>query len=62
LKKKYPDVYKRLTGAWDAWNRTMLPQTAQSGTYNNAAAEWADHINTPAVDVHAFDDGGPWPS
>ena len=62
LKKKYADIYKRLTGAWDAWNRTMLPETALSSTYNNFAAEWADHINTLPVDTHAYDDGSPWPS
>ena len=62
LKKKYPDIYKRLTGAWDSWNHTMLPETAQSYTYNNFAADWADHINTPPVDPHAYDDGSPWPA
>ena len=62
LKTKYPDIYQRLTHAWNDWNRTMLPQTATSYTYNNDAAAWADHINTPPIDPHAYDDGGPWPS
>jgi arylsulfatase A-like enzyme len=61
LKRRMPDVYKRLTDAWMAWNAGMLPEVAGSYTYNNAAPEWADHINTSAVDVRAVDDGGPWP-
>lgn len=61
LKTKHPDIYQRLTGAWDAWNHAMLPETAASYTYNNAAATWADHINTPSIDPHAHDDGSPWP-
>ncbi len=48
LKAKYPDIYKRLTGAWDTWNRAMLPEVAQSFTYNNDAATWADHIDAAA--------------
>jgi arylsulfatase A-like enzyme len=62
LKTRYPDIYKRLTGAWDTWNRVMLPEIAQSYTYNNDAATWADHINTPRIDPRAYDDGAPWPS
>jgi arylsulfatase A-like enzyme len=61
LKTKYPDIYQRLTRAWASWNQTMLPETVQSFTYNNNAAAWADHINTPPIDPRAFDDGGPWP-
>jgi len=62
LKKALPDVYRRLTAEWDAWNRQMLPENRGTMTYNNAAAEWADHINTPHVDTHAYDHGGRWPS
>src|SRR5207253_10501176 len=61
LKRRMPEVYKRLTDAWTAWNAGMLPEVSGSFTYNNAAPEWADHINTPAVDTKAVDDGGPWP-
>jgi hypothetical protein len=39
----------------------MLPENEESYTYNNAAAEWADHINTPVIDRKQFDDGGKWP-
>ena len=39
LKQKYPDIYQRLTRAWDGWNRAMLPETPQSSTYNNSASE-----------------------
>jgi hypothetical protein len=61
LKKKLPEVYQKLTAEWDAWNATMLPENEESYTYNNAAAEWADHINTPVIDRKQFDDGGKWP-
>jgi len=61
LKTKHPDIYQRLTGAWDNWNRAMLSETAASYTYNNSAETWADHINTPSIDPHAYDDGSAWP-
>jgi arylsulfatase A-like enzyme len=61
LKLRMPEVYKRLTDAWLAWNRGMLAESPDSFTYNNSADEWADHINTPAVDTRAVDDGGAWP-
>ncbi len=61
LKQLMPGVYKRLTGAWMAWNAGMLPEVPESMTYNNAAAEWSDHINTPAIDPRAVDAGEPWP-
>jgi arylsulfatase A-like enzyme len=61
LKLRMPEIYKRLTDAWLAWNRGMLPESPDSFTYNNAADEWADHINTPPVDIKAVDDGGTWP-
>jgi arylsulfatase A-like enzyme len=61
LKPRMPEVYKRLTDAWLAWNRGMLPESPDSFTYNNTADEWADRINTPPVDIKAVDDGGPWP-
>ena len=61
LKHRYADVYARLTAAWNGWNRDMLPERPETSTYNNFAAEWADHINTPPIDRTAVDDGGPWP-
>ncbi len=61
LKTKHPDIYQRLTGAWNDWNRAMLSETADANTYNNSAATWADHINTPPIDRRAYDDGSPWP-
>ncbi len=61
LKKKNADIYRKLTEEWNAWNSTMLPELEASHTENFAAAEWADHINTPAVDGKAIDDGGDWP-
>ena len=61
LKHRMPEVHKRLTDAWMAWNAGMLPQVPESYTYNNAGAEWSDHINTPVIDPKAVDAGGPWP-
>ena len=61
LKRRMPDVYKRLIDAWTAWNGGMLPEVAESFTYNNAGAEWSDHINTPLIDPKAVDGGGAWP-
>jgi arylsulfatase A-like enzyme len=62
LKRRMPEIYKRLTDAWMAWNAGMLPQVPASFTYDNAADQWSDHIKTPPVDRKAVDDGGPWPS
>jgi arylsulfatase A-like enzyme len=62
LKKAHPDIYRRLTAQWDAWNGQMLPETSASSTYNNAAADWADHINTPSINPRDYDLGGPWPN
>ena len=50
LKTRMPDVYKRLTDAWMAWNAGMLPQEPGSFTYDNSGDEWSDHILTPALD------------
>ena len=61
LKHRMPEIYKQLTDAWMAWNAGMLPEVPQSFTYNNAADEWADHINNTDVDTKAIDDGRPWP-
>ena len=61
LKDRHADVFKRMTQDWEAWNRTMLPETAASLTYNNDGSEWADHMANPRVDGKAIDDGGPWP-
>ena len=62
LKHRYPEIYKQLTDEWMSWNRAMLPEVPESNTYNNAGSEWADHINTPAVNPKDVDDGEPWPS
>ena len=61
LKQRLPDVYKRLTAAWDAWNRTMLPEWAGSYTDNFNGSTYADHINTPAIDAAAVDSDPAWP-
>jgi arylsulfatase A-like enzyme len=61
LKRRMPEVFKRLTDTWAAWNAGMLAESAASFTYNNEASEWADHIGAAAVDTTAIDDGGAWP-
>ena len=58
----YPDIYKRLTDDWMAWNKAMLPETPDNSTYNNTGDQWADHIGTPAIDRRAVDEGAPWPA
>ena len=62
LKLRYPDIYKRLTDDWMAWNKAMLPETPDNSTYNNTGDQWADHIGTPAIDRRAVDEGAPWPA
>ncbi len=61
LKKRHADIYRKLTEEWNAWNRAMLPELETTFTESFNATEWADHINTPAIDMKAIDDGGDWP-
>jgi hypothetical protein len=49
LKKRRKDIYDRLIGEWNAWNATMLPETATSYTDNFTGAEMADHIGAKPV-------------
>ncbi len=46
LKARLPDVYTRMTAAWDAWNATMLPVIPDSFAELFTAADLADHIGT----------------
>jgi arylsulfatase A-like enzyme len=62
LKERLPDVYRRLTAEWNAWNATMLPEDPRSFTYNNTGADWADHLDNPEIGTTAVDSGGPWPN
>jgi arylsulfatase A-like enzyme len=61
LKQRLPEVYQRLTAAWNDWNRTMLPERPGSFTDNFSGDKYADHINTPAVDPKAVDADPAWP-
>ena len=62
LKKKYPDIYQRLTGPGTLESHHAAGG-GQSYTYNNDAASWADHIKYTADRTpHATDDGDRWPS
>lgn len=44
LKARLPEVYARMTAAWDAWNTTMLPTIPDSFAESFTAAQMADHI------------------
>jgi arylsulfatase A-like enzyme len=61
LKDRQREVYLALTEKWMAWNRTMLPETPGSYTYNNDGAEWAERIGSAPVDPAAIDSDKPWP-
>jgi arylsulfatase A-like enzyme len=47
LRERNRDIYDRLVAEWNAWNATMLPEVADSGTNNFSGDELADHIGTP---------------
>jgi arylsulfatase A-like enzyme len=49
LKERHKDIYDRLVAEWDAWNATMLPETAASFTYNNTGKEWVDRPGAKPV-------------
>ena len=49
LKERRTDIYDRLIGEWNAWNATMLPETATNTTGNFTGAEMADHIGMKRV-------------
>jgi len=44
LKDRLPDVYARLTSAWEAWNATILPEDPGSFAESFTAAQLADKI------------------
>ena len=46
LKTRLPEVYARMTAAWNAWNETMLPTISDSFAELFTAADLADHIGT----------------
>jgi arylsulfatase A-like enzyme len=43
LKDRQPDVYKRLMGDWDAWNKTML-NDPKAGSVGFTSSQLADHF------------------
>jgi arylsulfatase A-like enzyme len=44
LKQRLPDVYRRLVDDWQAWNRGMLPEVAESTGGAIESSHQADHI------------------
>lgn len=49
LKERHRDIYDRLVTEWNAWNATMLPETASSFTENITGTEMADHLGMKRV-------------
>ena len=49
LKQRMPDVYRDLASRWQAWNRTMLPELADSYGGGIEAEVQADHIGAGAA-------------
>lgn len=60
LKTRLPEIYTRMTSDWMAWNRTMLPETTDSVTSFNTAANYADHYGVTTT-PSAPEDSNPWP-
>jgi hypothetical protein len=49
LKERRKDIYDRLIDEWNAWNATMLAETATSFTETFTGAEMADRIGRKPV-------------
>lgn len=48
LKDRDPETYKRLVGLWRDWNKTMLPEIAETDTHGFDASQLADHFGAKA--------------
>lgn len=44
LKNRQPEIFNRLKGDWQAWEKTMLAQITGTGTHRHPAEALADHI------------------
>ena len=49
MKERRPDMYEKLTAAWNEWNSTMLPEVEHSFTEGFDGSQLADHLGTPPV-------------
>jgi arylsulfatase A-like enzyme len=49
MKERHRDIYDRLVAEWNAWNATMLPETATSFTEDNAGKQWVDRPGAKPV-------------
>jgi arylsulfatase A-like enzyme len=49
LKDRRKDIYDRLTAEWDAWNATVLPESADTYTENNIGKNWVDRPGAAPV-------------
>jgi arylsulfatase A-like enzyme len=57
LKERRKDIYERMLAEWQAWNRGMLPQVAESYTDAVEGKDQADHIGArPALTTPDEDD------
>ncbi len=43
LKERRKDVFDRLRGDWETWNRSMLPERARPASHSNPGNFLADH-------------------
>ena len=50
LKKRLPDVYRRIEREWYDWNATMLPEIKESYTHGFNASQLADHYGAKPPD------------
>ncbi|QND54296.1 sulfatase-like hydrolase/transferase [Phyllobacterium sp. 628] len=53
LQDRYRDTFKQLFDEWIVWNKDMLPETDESGTYGFSGRQFADHIGTGAPTTKA---------
>ncbi len=60
LKARMPDIYKRMSMDWDAWDRTMLPEVEDSNTAGIDGSQQADHIGASQASSHP-DTNPAWP-
>ncbi len=60
LKEREPEIYARMVGEWNDWDRTMLPEVAESFTDGFSGAQLADHYGA-AAPKPGVDETDAWP-
>lgn len=51
LKSRFPDKFAELTGAWQAWDQTMLPLDPESSSHGQSGDAYADRNGGPPFEV-----------